>query len=91
MVVIIGSFVNTLLLLFGSTEGKQMQSYRVSLTLFASLAMLLLGITLVNSVMCICNFNKGLKEHIKKSRKQKVAADAENSWTEDTKSRFVLN
>ncbi|KAJ5106316.1 hypothetical protein N7456_002991 [Penicillium angulare] len=91
MAVMIASFVYTLLRMFQGEDSGLLNSYHVSLTLFASLAMLLLGITLVNSVVCICNFGKGLKEHIDNSRKPKATADPENSWTEDTKSRFVLN
>ncbi|KAJ5712904.1 uncharacterized protein N7483_010085 [Penicillium malachiteum] len=91
MVVIIASFILTLVQMFGGYDGEELGSYRVSLTLFASLAMLLLAVTLVNSIMCICNFNKGLRHHIDNSRKRKPAADPEDSWTQDTKSRFVLN
>ncbi|KAJ5697285.1 hypothetical protein N7488_010969 [Penicillium malachiteum] len=91
MVLIIASFILTLVQMFGGYDGEELGSYRVSLTLFASLAMLLLAVTLVNSVMCICNFNKGLRQHIDNSRKRKPAADPEDAWTQDTKSRFVLN
>ncbi|KAJ5921750.1 hypothetical protein N7454_009224, partial [Penicillium verhagenii] len=90
-VVLIASFVSTVMRVFSSQNSSQLTSYRVSLTLFASLAILLLCGTLVNSVMCICNFKKGLKEHISNARKQQPTSDPENAWTEDTKSRFVLN
>ncbi|KAJ5654590.1 hypothetical protein N7490_001593 [Penicillium lividum] len=90
-VALIASFVYTVLQVFTGKDSTQLTSYRVSLTLFATLAILLLAGTLVNSVMCIGNFRKGLKEHINNARNQQPTADPENAWTEDTKSRFVLN
>ncbi|KAJ5897310.1 hypothetical protein N7504_007598 [Penicillium tannophilum] len=90
-IALIASFVNTVMKVFSGDDSGQLTSYRVSLTLFATLAILLLAGTMANSVMCILNFRKGLKEHINNARKQAPAADMENAWTEDTKSRFVLN
>ncbi|KAJ5689366.1 hypothetical protein N7462_003758 [Penicillium macrosclerotiorum] len=93
MCIIAGTFVMTLVHMYGQgTVSNDLSSYRVSLTLFAIIAMLLISTTLVNSLMCILNFNKGLKEYIVQSRsRQPTTGQSNPSWSADVKSRFVLN
>ncbi|KAJ5098655.1 hypothetical protein N7532_005656 [Penicillium argentinense] len=91
ILVVIASFVNTLFQIYGPSNQAGLKSFKFSLTLFSILAILLLTVTLVNAILCIVNFKKGLKEHIDISRRKKPAAHAEDSWAGDNKSRFVLN
>ncbi|OGE56425.1 hypothetical protein PENARI_c003G03025 [Penicillium arizonense] len=91
MLVIMGCFGLTLYRMHISSESNQFSSVRVSLTLFSSLSLLLMGMTLVNSVLCIINFNKGLKNHVmtpKKRRKGSVALELES---QEAPSRFLLH
>lgn len=88
---LIASLAKTLLKLYGTSSSDGLNSYQVSLGLFASIAIFLLACTLVNSVLCIINFNKGLKDHIDSLRGNKPAADLEGAAAQGPKSRFVLN
>ncbi|KAJ5681467.1 uncharacterized protein N7477_001407 [Penicillium maclennaniae] len=73
---LIASEINTLYKLYtNSTDG--LGSYKVSLGLFSSIAILLMACTIINSIMCILNFNKGLKDHIDQLRGTKPAVDVE--------------
>lgn len=90
MCVLIASEGNTLYRLYSnSTDG--LGSYKVSLGLFSSIAILLMTCTIINSIMCILNFNKGLKDHIDQLRGTKPAADVEGDAGQGPKSRFVLS
>jgi hypothetical protein len=88
---IVASLVKTLEKMYSSTGNDGLSSYRVSLTLFASVAVVLIACTLINSVLCIFSFHKGLKDHIAHFRKKQPASDPSGSWTQDAEPRFVLN
>jgi hypothetical protein len=77
--------------LYSPNDSDGLSSYRVSLGLFSSIAILLMSCTIINSVWCIINFNKGLKDHIDQLRGTKPAADVEGDAAQGPKSRFVLN
>ncbi|KAJ5494313.1 hypothetical protein N7463_010400 [Penicillium fimorum] len=90
MLIIIGCFGLTLHRIHAPTESADFSSVRVSLTLFAALSLLLMVLTLVNSVMCILNFNKGLKIHVNPPKKRKTSVSLELE-SQETPSRFLLN
>lgn len=73
-----------------TTDSANFQSVRVSLTLFASISLLLMLITLIISVMCIVNFNKGLKHHVKPSKKRRKGSVALELQESETPTRFLL-
>lgn len=87
---LVAGLVKTLERLYCSNNSDGLNSYQVPLGLFASIAILLIACTLVNSVLCILNFNKGLKDHIDQLRGTK-RADLEGAVAQGPKSRFVLN
>lgn len=90
MLIIIGCFALTLLRMQIANQKADFSSVRISLTLFASLSLLLMLVTLVISVICIINFGKGLKVHVnppKKRRKNSVALELQQS---ETPTRFLL-
>lgn len=77
--------------MYSPTDSTDFSSVRVSLTLFAAVSLLLMTLTIINSVMCILNFNQGLKNHInppKKRRKTSVTLELEH---QETPTRFLLN
>jgi uncharacterized membrane protein YesL len=92
MLVIAGTFVLVILQTYSSSESNNLAHFKVSLTLFSGLAILLLGITLVNMVICMVNFGKGLKEYINHSDKKnlKQTPDPEYQGNVAGKQRFVL-
>ncbi|KAF7525943.1 hypothetical protein PCG10_004451 [Penicillium crustosum] len=51
---------------------------------------LLMVITVINSVMCIMNFNKGLKNHVFTPKKRKTSVSLELQ-PQETPTRFLLN
>ncbi|OQE05338.1 hypothetical protein PENVUL_c025G07070 [Penicillium vulpinum] len=81
MLIIMGCFGLTLHRIHSPTESTDFSSVRVSLTLFAVVSLLLMLITNINCVMCILNFNKGLKNHVNppKRRKTVYTVDLANS------------
>lgn len=90
MLIIMGCFVLTLFRMHSTTDSANFSSVRISLTLFAGVSLLLMLVTLILSVMCIVNFNKGLKHHVnpsKKRRKNSVALELQES---ETPTRFLL-
>ncbi len=54
---------------------------RRSLTFFAVITLILIVMTIINACICMHNFNKGLKPHINKKKKDK---EAEKNSTELT-------
>ncbi|KAJ5888906.1 hypothetical protein N7495_008947 [Penicillium taxi] len=88
MCVIIASFILSLYETFNTNSSIKV--YQVSLTLLTTIAILLIVATLVNSVLCIRGFNKGLKQHIESLRKTQPTHEGDN-WDQDTKSRFEIN
>lgn len=90
MLIIMACFALTLVRMHSPSDSADFKSVRISLTLFASVSLLLMLLTLINSVMCIVNFNKGLKPHVnptKKRRKNSVALELQES---ETPTRFLL-
>ena len=63
--------------MWDSSEEWQYEAARHSLTTFAVLAILLLVVTIVTAILCLRNFNKGLKPHI---QKRKVPDAAETKY-----------
>ncbi|KKK18686.1 hypothetical protein ARAM_001190 [Aspergillus rambellii] len=76
--------------LYNPTENDGLGGFGSSLSLFASVAILLLTGTLLNSVLCMLNFQKGLKQHTDHFRRRGRGTDVELSQTEG-RSRFILN
>ncbi|KAL2702834.1 hypothetical protein AAEP93_007132 [Penicillium crustosum] len=90
MLLIIGFLVLILLRIHSNSESTDFSSFRVSLTLFAAVSALLMVITVINSVMCIMNFNKGLKNHVFTPKKRKTSVSLELQ-PQETPTRFLLN
>lgn len=94
MVAIAATFVLVILQTYSSSESNNLAHFKVSLTLFSGLAILLIGITLVNMVICMVNFRKGLKDYInsdkKKKKNNKQTPDPEYQGSVTGKQRFVL-
>ncbi|KAJ5827250.1 hypothetical protein N7447_004013 [Penicillium robsamsonii] len=90
MLIIMGCFGLTLYRIHAPTESADFSSVRVSLTLFAALSFLLMVLTIVNAVVCMLNFNKGLKIHINPPKKRKTSVSLELE-SQETPSRFLLN
>lgn len=74
-----------------SEDSDGLSFYRVSLSFFASIAILLIACTLVNLLLCVLNFNKGLKDHINQFRGKQVAVESDNTGAQGSNSRFELN
>lgn len=74
-----------------SEDSDGLSFYRVSLSFFASIAILLIACTLVNLLLCVFNFDKGLKDHIHQFRGKQLAMESENTGAQGSKSRFELN
>ncbi|CAG8127802.1 unnamed protein product [Penicillium olsonii] len=84
MLIIMGCFALTLVRMHSTQDSVNFKSVRISLSLFAGVSLLLMLFTLINSVMCIINFNKGLKIHVnppKKRRKNSIALELQESET----------
>ncbi|KXG46784.1 uncharacterized protein PGRI_035300 [Penicillium griseofulvum] len=90
MLVIMGCFGVTLFRIHSPRESTDFSSVRVSLTLFSSVSLLLMTLTVVNSVICILNFNKGLKIHINPPKKRKTSVSLELE-SQEVPTRFLLN
>lgn len=90
MLLIIGFLVLILIRIYSRAESTDFSSFRVSLTLFAAVSALLMVLTVVNSVLCIMNFNKGLKNHVFSPKKRKASVSLELQ-PQETPTRFLLN
>ncbi|KAG0155308.1 hypothetical protein PDIDSM_883 [Penicillium digitatum] len=90
MLLLIGFLIVTLLRIYSGAESFDFSSFRVSLTLFAGVSVLLMILTFVISVMCILNFNKGLKDHVYQPKKGKTSVSLELQ-SQETPTRFLLN
>ncbi|OQE37935.1 hypothetical protein PENCOP_c009G06169 [Penicillium coprophilum] len=90
MLSIMGCFGITLFRIHSPAESADFSSVRVSLTLFAAISLLLMALTIVNAVMCILNFKKGLKIHINPPKKRKTSVSLELE-SQETPTRFLLN
>ncbi|KAJ5490079.1 hypothetical protein N7453_010904 [Penicillium expansum] len=90
MLLIIGFLVLIILRIHSPSDNTDFSSFRVSLTLFAGVSALLMIITVVSSVMCILNFNKGLKAHVYQPKKRKSSVSLELQ-PQETPTRFLLN
>ncbi|KAJ5945516.1 hypothetical protein N7454_002355 [Penicillium verhagenii] len=62
-------------------------SARVSVTLFAVISLLLMVATLINSVLCILNFDQGLKHHVNPPEKDSAGLELQKM---ETPTRFLL-
>lgn len=90
MLLILGFLVLILIRIHSNAESTDFSSFRVSLTLFAAVSALLMALTVVNSVVCIMNFNKGLKNHVFIPKKRKTSVSLELQ-PQETPTRFLLN
>ncbi|KAJ5378641.1 hypothetical protein N7509_011760 [Penicillium cosmopolitanum] len=89
---IVAGIAKTLEKMYSSSEDSDgLSFYRVSLSFFASIAILLIACTLVNLLLCVFNFDKGLKDHIHQFRGKQLAVESENTGAQGSKSRFELN
>lgn len=61
-------FVFKLVRMYDPLQADKYRAARSSFTTFAVLTILLLIATITASVMCMMNFNKGLKPHIQKRK-----------------------
>ncbi|KAF1825505.1 uncharacterized protein K489DRAFT_408154 [Dissoconium aciculare CBS 342.82] len=61
-------FFFKLVRMYNSPKAQYYESARHSLTTFAVLTLLLLIVTIVVAIMCMRNFNKGLKPHVRSRR-----------------------
>jgi hypothetical protein len=77
--------------MYRSEGNDDLSSYRVSLFFFASIAIFLIACTLVNLLLCVFSFDKGLKDHIDQSRGKRTAVESENTEAQGSKLRFELN
>lgn len=89
MLGIIGSFVVVMLQMYSASDTNNLSNFQVSLTLFSGLAILLVGVTIVNMVICMVSFGKGLKDHINHSHRKEIP-DPEHRGSVTTKKRFSL-
>jgi uncharacterized membrane protein len=90
MLVIMGCFGVTLFRIHSPAESTDFSSVRVSLTLFSAVSLLLMTLTMINSVICILNFNKGLKIHVNPPKKGKTSVSLELE-SQEIPTRFLLN
>ncbi|KAJ5516964.1 hypothetical protein N7527_008524 [Penicillium freii] len=90
MLLILGFLVLILVRIHSPGESTDFSSFRVSLTLFAAVSALLMVLTVINSVMCIMNFNKGLKNHVFSPKKRNTSVSLELQ-PQETPTRFLLN
>ncbi|KAJ5461572.1 uncharacterized protein N7458_003124 [Penicillium daleae] len=91
MVGILTSIIRTMFKMYLSGDNSGLSSFKTSLTLFAAIATFLILSTLVNSVWCMLNFHKGLKDYVKQLRSRKPASSPSGPWNPEVNSRFVLN
>ncbi|KAL2838336.1 hypothetical protein BJX68DRAFT_279847 [Aspergillus pseudodeflectus] len=91
MVAILTSIIRTIAQMYRSDDSSSLGSFKTSLTLFAAIATLLIISTLVNSVWCMMNFHKGLKDYVEQLRGRKPASNPSGPWNPEASSRFVLN
>jgi hypothetical protein len=77
--------------MYRSQDSNGLSSFKTSLTLFAAIATFLILSTLVNSVWCMMNFHKGLKDYVKQLRGKKPASNPSEPWNSEMNSRFELN
>lgn len=63
-------------------------SARVSITLFAAFSLLLLTATLINSLLCILNFDQGLMMHVNPPENDAGSLELKQM---ETPTRFLLS
>jgi hypothetical protein len=91
MVAILASIIRTMFQMYQSQNSSSLGSFKTSLTLFAAIATFLIISTLINSVLCMINFHKGLKDYVKQLRGKKPASNPSGNWNSEINSRFELN
>lgn len=65
------------------------EAVRKSLTAFTVITILLIVLTIVNSIVCMCNFGKGLKEHLHKAREAEKNPDMNSISLQDVKPQMA--
>ncbi|KAJ5162028.1 hypothetical protein N7492_007420 [Penicillium capsulatum] len=88
---ILATIIKSLERMNSATNSDGLSSYRVSLTLFSSIAGLLIICSLINSVLCILNFHRGLKEHIAHAGRKQPGSEVGSGTPDVMKSRFMLH
>ncbi|KAL4903757.1 hypothetical protein BDW74DRAFT_168653 [Aspergillus multicolor] len=73
MIAVLAGIIRTITQMHRSDDSNNLGTFKTSLTLFAGIATLLIISTLVNSVWCMMNFQKGLKDYVKQLRSRKQA------------------
>lgn len=62
-------FVFKLVRIYQPNHGDSYKAVRKTLTAFAVITILLIILTIANGIICMRNFNSGLKEHLNAPRK----------------------
>ncbi|KAG5996334.1 hypothetical protein E4U52_006858 [Claviceps spartinae] len=78
-------FIFKLVRIYQPSRARSYFAVRKSLTAFAVITIMLLILTIVNAVICMNNFNKGLKPHLMASRKIEEKSDATSISLHDVK------
>lgn len=91
MVAILTSIIRTMFQMYRLGDSSGLSAFKTSLTLFAAIATVLVISTLVNSVWCLLNFNKGLKDYVKQLRSRQPVTHPSGTRSSQINSRFVLN
>ncbi|KAG6118024.1 hypothetical protein E4U14_007270 [Claviceps sp. LM454 group G7] len=78
-------FIFKLVRIYQPSRAKSYLAVRKSLSAFAVITIMLLILTIVNAVICMNNFNKGLKPHLMASRKIEEKSDATSISLHDVK------
>ncbi|OAQ68403.1 golgi apparatus membrane protein [Pochonia chlamydosporia 170] len=78
-------FVFKLVRIYQPDHKNSYEAVRKSLTAFAVITILLIILTLINAIICMRNFNQGLKAHLLSSRKVDEKPDATSISLHDVK------
>lgn len=78
-------FVFKLVRIYQPSHSSSYFAVRKSLSAFAVITILLIILTIANAVICMNNFNKGLKPHLLASRKVEEKPDATSVSLHDVK------
>ncbi|KAI0877711.1 hypothetical protein GGS24DRAFT_94191 [Hypoxylon argillaceum] len=78
-------FIYKLARIYDPTQAKAYMPVRKSLTTFAVLTIVLIILTIINALVCLFNFDHGLKQHLLKSPRQEIDKDQASYSMHDVK------
>ncbi|KAI2641134.1 hypothetical protein GGS21DRAFT_487471 [Xylaria nigripes] len=78
-------FIYKLARIYDPTQAKAYKPVRKSLTAFAVLTLLLIVMTVINALVCLFNFDHGLKQHLLKPRRPEIDKDQVSYSMHDVK------